>query len=71
MENGPRPEMAKKWPLKWKNGPQNGILERFWPFFHFGGHFAAISGLGPFSILFPIWPVFQSVNGHCDRKSGV
>ena len=26
------------------------------PFFHFGGHFLAISGLGPFSIFFPIFP---------------
>ena len=27
MENGPRPDMATKWPPKWKDGPQNGI----WP----------------------------------------
>ena len=31
----------------------------FWgPFFHFGCHFSAISGLGPFSIFFPIFPGF-------------
>ena len=45
MENGPRPEMAKKWPPKWKNGHPNGILAIFfilaaifWPF-RVCGHF--------------------------------
>ena len=70
MENGLRPEMAEKWPLKWKNKPQNGSLAIFSPFFHSGGHFPAISGWGPFSI-FPFCRIFpphqfpiQTVDGH-------
>ena len=50
-ENGPRPEMAEKWPPKWKTGPQNGFsisAAMFWPF----------SGLGLFSIFFLILPGF-------------
>ena len=52
MGNGPRPEMAEKWPPKWKNGPKMG----FWPFilyfsisvaifrpFQAGGHFPFFS----------------------------
>ena len=55
-ENGT--EMAEKWPPKWENGPKNGIWAIFLYFFHFGGHFSAISGRGPFSIFFPISPDF-------------
>ena len=33
------------------------------PFFHFGGHFSAISGRGPFSIFFPIFPGFLRRTG--------
>ena len=59
MENGPRPEMAEKWPPKRKNGPKKGFWPFFLYFFHFGGHFSAISGRGPFSIFFPIFfPIF-------------
>ena len=63
------PEMAKKWTPKWENGAQNGSLALF----PFRGPFLAISGLGPFTILFPIFrdlyvgQVFHSVNGHSDR----
>ena len=46
---------SPKWPRKWKNGPQNGIWAIFWPFFHFGGHFSVVSGLGPFSIFFLVF----------------
>ena len=35
MKNGPEPEMAEKWPPKWKNGLQNGILANFWDMFPF------------------------------------
>ena len=55
MENGPRLEMAEKWSPKWKNGSGSGSLATF---FHFGGHFSAISSGGPFSICFPIFPRF-------------
>ena len=58
MENGPRPEMAEKWLPKWENGPTNGIWAFFRHFFHVRSHFSAISGLGPFSIFFPIFPGF-------------
>ena len=74
MENGPRPEMAEKWPPKWKNGPKMGFWPSFLYFFHFGGHFSAISGRGPFSILFPFFsdfcagPVSHSVDGHRARN---
>ena len=47
---------GQKWPPKWKNGPQNGDFGLF--IFHFGGHFLAMSGLGPFSIFFPTFPGF-------------
>ena len=33
------------------------------PFFYFGGHFSAISGRGPFSIFFPIFPGFLRRTG--------
>ena len=75
MENGPRPEMAEKWPPKWKNGPKMGFWPFFLYFFHFGGHFSAISGRGPFSIFFPFFsdfctgPVSHSVDGHRARKN--
>ena len=57
--------------LKWpKNGHRNGKMAtkiEFWPFFryffHFGGHFSAISGRGPFSIFFPIFPGFLRRTG--------
>ena len=67
LENGPRPEMAKKWPPKRKNGPQNGqnpILGSIFPFrrpffghfgpgaiFQFLSHFAGIFVTGRFPIL--------------------
>ena len=52
----------------------------FWPdfghFFHFDGHFSAISGVGPFSIFSPIFlrdfcsgPVSHSVNGHFNHEA--
>ena len=74
METGPEKKIPEKWERKWKmapgpkwpkNGNQNGKMDPkmgFWPdfghFFHFGGHFSAISGVGPFSIFFPIFPGF-------------
>ena len=45
IENGPRPEMGKKWP---KNGEKMG----FYFFLPFLGHFFPISGRGPFSVFF-------------------
>ena len=68
-----------KWERKWKvapglkslkNGHRNGKMTPkmgFWPFlslfFLFGGHFSAISGWGPFSISFPIFPGFLRRTG--------
>ena len=56
-----------KWPQA-RNGQEMAIKMEKWTrkrdfglilaFFHFGGHFSAISGLGPFSIFFPIFPGF-------------
>ena len=51
-----------KWPrtaAAWKNGQKMAKVS-FWPsfFFHFGNHFSAISGLGPFSTFFPIFSRF-------------
>ena len=45
MKNGPRPEMVKKWPSKWKKDPRMG----FWPFFQFRRPFLAVLGLGEFT----------------------
>ena len=45
MENGPRPEMAEKWPPKWKNGQKSHFGVHF---SIFGGHFSGISGHFPF-----------------------
>ena len=78
MENGPHPkngrkmaaEMEKMDPEKKSKIPFSG------PFFHFDCHFSAMSGLGPLSIFFPIFPGFwlrarfpfeRSVNGHFNR----
>ena len=36
-----------------KNGQKMAKIPFRGPFFHFGGHFSAISSLGPFSISFP------------------
>ena len=65
MGNRPDAKIPEKWEIKWKMAPgpkrpKNGQKSHaFWgPFFHFGGHFSAISGLGPFSIFFPIFPGF-------------
>ena len=74
MGNGPGEKIPEKWERKWKmaprlkwpkNGRRNGKMAKispkshFWVhFFHFGGHFSAISGVGPFSIFFPIFPGF-------------
>ena len=71
-ETGPAQKSGGKWESKWKmapglkwpkNGHRNGKMVPkmgFWPclepFFHFDGHFSAISGRGPFSICFPIFP---------------
>ena len=68
MGNGPGAKIPEKWErtwkmalrLKWpKNGRRNGKngqnqpkIPFLGPFFHFGGHFSAISGMGPFSIIF-------------------
>ena len=54
MENGPRPDMAEKWPPKWKNGPKMG----FWPFFLYFSISAAI--FRPFQAggHFPFLPIF-------------
>ena len=59
MENGHRPDMTEKWLSKWtKNGRKSHSGVHF---FHFGSQFLAISGLGPFSIIFPIFPaIFAS-----------
>ena len=74
MGNGPGAKIPETWERKWKmaprpkwpkNGRRNGKMDPkmgFWPdfgdFFHFGGHLSAISGVGPFSIFFPIFPGF-------------
>ena len=62
--NGSGAEMAEKWPPKWKNGPQNGIIGHFSisvaifrPFrpgaiFHFLSHFPGIFASGRFPILY-------------------
>ena len=71
MEDGPRPEMAKKWPPKWKKWPKShsgvhfSILEAIFWSFRAWGHF-------PFFPIFPgfcVGQVFHSVNGHSDRKT--
>ena len=47
-----------KWPQA-RNGRKMAAKMRKWsPKWDFGGHFSAISGLGPFSIFFPIFPGF-------------
>ena len=72
MGNGPGAKIPEKWEGKWKmaprltwpkNGRRNGKngqnqakIPFLGPFFRFGGHFLAISGGGPFSIFFPIFP---------------
>ena len=52
-ENGPRPDMGKKWP---KNGEKIWDLGSFFYFFAILGHFSPNSGRGPFSIS---WPIFS------------
>ena len=93
MGNRPGAKIPEKWERKWKmapgpkwpkNGNQNGKMHPkmgFWPdfghFFHFSGHFSAISGLGPSSIFCPIFPGFllqassYSVNGHFNRNQSL
>ena len=92
-ETGPEQKSRKngkengKWPQA-RNGRKMAPKMGFWPafghFFHFGGHFSAISGVGPFSIFFPIFPGFllwarfpfcrwplqsQTQPAHCRRKA--
>ena len=80
-ENGPTPEMAERWPPKWKKWPKSGqnpnflSIFPFWlPFF---GHLSAISGLGHFPFSFPFFPDFCSgpvshfVNAHFNRNWSV
>ena len=59
-ENGkwPQAQHGQKMAAEMEKWAQNGILAIFWLFFHFGGHFLAISGLGPFFIFFPIFSGF-------------
>ena len=76
MEIGPLPEIAEKWPPKWKNGRQNGIVAIFSPFFSIsvaifrpfqtGGHFPFPF---PFSPDFCAGPVSYSVDFHRTRNS--
>ena len=72
-ETGPEQKSRKngkengKWPHAWNGRKMAAEMEK-WPksaqnpmfgsIFHFGGHFSAISGVGPFSIFFPIFPGF-------------
>ena len=74
MGNRHSAKIPGKWERKWKifpclkwlrDGHRNGERDSkmgFWPFhdhfLHSGGHFSAISGPGPFSMLFPIFPGF-------------
>ena len=55
IKNGPRPEMAEKWQEKWTRKWDFGLILAIFPFLR---PFAAISGVGPFSIFFPIFPGF-------------
>ena len=72
MEKGPRPEMVDKWPTKWKMDPKIGVLPILGHFFHFGGHFSTISGLGPFSFfLSHFLEIFVPVHGHLDRDTEI
>ena len=67
IENGPRPEMGKKW-------RKNGIWGHFSIFSPFLGHFFPISGRGPFlffSQFLPIFgfrPIFHSIPGGLTRN---
>ena len=72
-KKGPRPEMAEKWPPKWKNDPKMGFLPFFSIFsispaifrpFQAGGHFPFF----PFFSHFCTGPVSHSVDGHRARK---
>ena len=72
MENGPRPEMAEKWPPKWKNemgfGPfflYFSISAAIFRPFQAGGHFPFSF---PFSPDFCAGPVSHSVDGHRRRN---
>ena len=72
MGNWPGAKIPEKWERKWKmaprlkwpeNGRQNGKngenqakIPFSGPFYRFDGLVLAISGLGPFSIFFPIFP---------------
>ena len=55
IEDGPRPEMGKKWP---KNGPKTA-KKRVSMFSPFLGHFVPMSGRGPFSFFGQILSYFQ------------
>ena len=74
MENGSRTEMAEKWPPKWTNGHENGILGSIFPFrwpffghfgpgaiFHFLSHFPGTFASGRFPIP-RIWPLRSQKN---------
>ena len=69
-------KMGKKWHPAWnsrkmateiekieKNGQTMAKLPFWGPFFHFWAHFSAISGQGPFSSFFPIFPGFLCRTG--------
>ena len=76
MENGPRPEMAEKWPPKWKNGPENGFGLTLAIFSISAAIFRPFQAWGHFPFSFPFFrdfcsgPVSHSVNGHFNRNSG-
>ena len=57
-ENG-KTAPGLKWPKHGRRNRKNrekmAKIPFFLYFFHFGGHFSAISGRGPFSIFFPIF----------------
>ena len=58
VESGPQARNGRKMAVEMENGPRNGILAIFCPFFHFDCNFLPTSGLGPFSFFFPIFPGF-------------
>ena len=72
MENGPRPEMAKNWPPKWKNGqnPILGFIFPFrWPFFGHFGPVAILHFLSHFQGIFASARISNSVDGHSDLNT--